>query len=146
MSKTFKVVCVNSNNSTFLKEGTVYSAMSGGKGGMGNFDICTLHGNEHYGYAKAYFLRLPTEPKTCADMTMEEWLAINAVLAGKDKKLVEYSSLDGVYETSRCDFIRKTSNSNYYRIKPDNPNADAIERIEGEMRKLADELSLLKEK
>lgn len=31
-----------------------------------------------------------------------------------------------------------------YRIKPDNPNADAIERIEKEMRKLADELAKLK--
>lgn len=146
MSKTFKVVCITRNGSTFLKEGKIYEAEKSRNASLSNFDICTLDGDEHYGYLKTYFLRLPTEPKTCADMTMEEWLAINAVLAGKDKKLVEYSSLDDVYETSRCDFIRKTSNSNYYRIKPDNPNADAIERIEGEMRKLADELSLLKEK
>jgi len=137
MSKTFKVVCINDKGMNYcIQEGKVYEAV---EGDIAEFWMLTGIGQ----YSMCRFLQLPTEPKTCADMTMEEWLAMNAVLAGPDKKLVEFNDCGSTYSSMKTSMLRKCYSMSLYRIKPD--NADAIERIEKEMRKLADKLAELKE-
>lgn len=142
MSKTFKVVCIDNKGAIKLEIGKVYDAA------FGDSQTTLKVGHDSYfniAMRKSLFLRLPTEPKTCADMTMEEWLAISAVLVGPDNGLVEYDRAGWGFTQSSSYFLHRTLCANLYRIKPDNPNSDAIARIEKEMCNLADELASLKD-
>jgi len=148
MSKTFKVVCIDYNGSTFLKQGKIFDAckIMTGKA-QTNWNICTLDGNENYGYNKTYFLRLPSEPKTCADMTMEEWLAM-CCLRSTGCEAVQYKSSVGSWiNCCNTKMPDKREAHSVYRVKPEKSAKDVeIERIEKEMRKLADDLAKIKEK
>ena len=147
MSKTFKVVCIEDGGSNFLKQGKVFNACKAVNFPSQRWDICTEHGKENYGYNKTNFLRLPTEPKTCADMTMEEYLAMVCLRAVSPANVEWFDGASPVGFFKPCLQIgmsHKTQTRTLYQVK--SAKDIEIERIEKEMRKLADDLAKIKEK
>jgi len=153
MGKTFKVVCINCNTrdgyeSTFLHTGKIYDAccIVDGKAQV-NWNICTQGCNENYWYSKTYFLRIPTEPKTCADMTMEEYLAMVCLRNFSPTEVEYYNGHKRGFKPVAGDYMpyKNSLSETLYRIKPEKSAKDIeIEAIEAEMRKLADRLKKVK--
>jgi hypothetical protein len=149
MSKKFKVVCIQSRSSTFLKVGDIYDANRikyNSEPFRGNFNICTENGDENYGYRKDYFLVLPESPLTAKDMSMSEWLAVCCCANfGKVEGKMNDSNID-VWDVVKCTSGMKKSSQFYvYRVSFKKAQKDIeIEAIEEEMRKLADRLSKIK--
>lgn len=145
MAKTFKVVCINTGRSgLFLNVGQVYTANKY-NGDMSSYNIRTQGGNENYSYKREYFLLLPAEPKKCADMTMEEYLAM-VCLRATDRHAVQVKRQHDKWAHSVDHLMpNKSYCGEVYRVKPEKSDKDIeIERIEGEMRKLADDLAKIK--
>ena len=87
------------------------------------------------GYEGLYLLKnfrkvSNTQPHVHCDL-IKQWA---------DGAIIEYKSNEIWY----CSKIPMWNGSAQYRVKPEKCNAEAIARIEGEMRKLADELKDLK--
>lgn len=145
MIKSFKVVCIEDNGSSFLKQGKIFDAskFDDGKAQV-RWGISTQGGCEEYGYNKTNFLRLPAEPKNCRDMSMEEYLAMTC-LHSTDPDAVQHYYYKKWQTCSGMVMVSKSSTEFVLRIKPEKSVKDIeIERIEEAMRKLADDLSKLK--
>ena len=147
MSKTFKVVCVSdASREEYLSVGSMYEARRSNDTAL--YIAKTDNEYEDIHYNKQRFLRLPTEPKTCADMTMGEYLAMRCLLECDCSQIEQriYGSFKwrvkvGKYMDNKCGAL------DIYRVKPEKSAKDIeIERIEKEMRKLADDLAKIKEK
>ena len=149
MSKTFKVVCIDDwAVDVRLTVGKVYDV---GHSNCHWFSVAKDDTeNLEVEYYKSRFLRLPTEPKTCDDMTMEEYLAMVCITTTDESRIQVASS----YGTPKWKagqqngkMLEKFSTQCLYRIKPEKSAKDVeIERIEKEMRKLAEDLAKIKEK
>jgi hypothetical protein len=145
MSKVFKVVCIDGMD-VDLTAGSVYDvALTADPSTLvvskdDKRDVC-------FRYNANRFLLLPTEPKTCADMTMEEYLAM-CCLRSTGCEAVQYRSCrSGWVECCSKHMSQKGETRSVYRIKPGKSAKDVeIERIEGAMRKLADDLAKIKGK
>lgn len=148
MAKSFKVVCITNKSSGFLKCGEVFDAKMYADHDLrylGFVSVSKVDGCQDYQYMRDYFLRLPTEPKTCADMSMEEYLAMVCLDNSKSTEIeftwgaeVEWFTRDSTMALHKC-------GTALCRVKPDKSVKDIeIERIEEAMRKLADDLSKLK--
>ena len=149
----FKVVCISDMSSTFMKCGEIYDAVNYPKQDptlhCGFFKVSTQGGKQGYQYKKQYFLRLPTEPKSCADMTMEEYLAMVCLRAVAPFNVEWFDGTVNNKNWKPCIQIsmsHKTHPTTLYRIKPEKSAKEIeIERIEGAMHKLAEDLAKLKE-
>ena len=138
MSKTFKVVCIENTGAMKLEVGGVYE----GLGEAHESKISLVDSWYRMPISSKYFLRLPTEPKTCADMTMEEYLAMVCLAYGDGTVQVANLEQTTWYDKSTAGFVRKSDSGSLYRIKPEKSAKDVeIEAIEKEMRALLDRLA-----
>ena len=143
MSKTFKVVCIGTGHHVYLTVGKVYDGKTCGSA----WCIKNDNGSVHEYHDNSLFLRLPTEPKTCADMTMEEYLAMVCLIGAGDKVQYDEHGTGFCCNATLNRMPAKVNTRALWRVKPEKSAKDIeIERIEKEMRKLADDLAKIKEK
>ena len=135
----FNAVCIRRDGAEKLNIGEVYEVTPDS---LVKFTFVGRKVPYKIAICKSYFLRLPSEPKSCGKMTAEELMAVNMVMQFGDGSLIEVMQRGEWGPTSNTHIRR--GYPDVYRVKPTNPHASKIAEIEAEMRKLADELNKLK--
>ena len=127
----FKIVCINAKTSKDVI-GAVHECSESGNPRYYRFKCGAMLGKEDY-------LKLPTEPKTCADMTMEEWLAMCCLRSVSPRSI----TWCGNQQCQRSMNAKDSVSGKYFIVEPKSPREIEIERLIREMHKLADAIKVL---